>query len=190
MRPSSPGSCLTLRLTHPCQQGGDITRRDAAPYSSFRHFGAKYEKAVPNGKSRTLRPGEGPAYSLLMPKNTAVARFLPFALTPALAGCGGVPVSQAVPDTTLQVDYRLDARDELYKHTQIFQNAPLFTSPIDSRLKNIQLTGKALASLSLKSWWVNNPRLQSRACHCTPPQLRIPFQGLSFGFSVRHIRGG
>ena len=36
---------------------------------------------------------------------------------------------------------------------------------------------------------VMTPRLKAGACVWTPPQLRVPFQALSFGFSIRHIGG-
>src|SRR6266567_2522974 len=35
----------------------------------------------------------------------------------------------------------------------------------------------------------NTPALKGGACVWTPPQLCIPLEACSFGFSVRHIRG-
>ena len=75
---------------------------------------------------------------------TKVLRLLPLLAAPALAGCGGISIpEQSLPDVVMTTPVTLDSGNLLVNNVVLFREAPLFTAPVDSRIKDVRVSGTA-----------------------------------------------
>lgn len=103
--------------------------------------------------------------------NKVALRLLPLLAASALAGCGGIPLpEQSLPDASLTIPAVPDAAFALLPSANIFKEAPLIDSPLDSRVKDIRVDGVATLSapatqaLSLDVLMTNDLDTLTRPC--------------------------